>query len=121
MENDPEIADDVVLFRRISPLWIKADDSVSSAAFQNQSGHDAFSVIIASLLILKPGDSALSMVLDGFSGYSLVSFTVGNARSLNQGVTHVPIDVEPAHGQVNGAKSKSIRRKFSGFAKRLDT
>lgn len=76
--DDKSIADDDILLRRITPEWVKnAHDpqlrSVSSAAAQNQPGHEAMSAHLASVLD-EQGIPYKSM-LEGFPGYGLIEFT----------------------------------------------
>lgn len=116
--DDPSIADEVALWRRVHPDWMIVDYNqgsrrLSSQAFQNQRGHDAFSVCIscdAAELGAGPTD-----LLVGHSGYGVASFPAGLARELEQGVVRVPEEGELAHGHVIGRKTK---RHMRGFADR---
>lgn len=54
-----------------------------------------------------------SELLKNHPGYRLVSFTAEFLRSLRQGLIRSPKSDEPAHGEVTGQKSDSIRKKMS--------
>ena len=114
--DDPSIADDVALWRRVHPAWVILDQNrggrrLTSQAFQNYPDNDAFSVCIscdAEEIGAAPRD-----LLAGHDGYGVASFSVGVARELNQGVVRVPDDRELAHGHVIGKKPKSVMRAFA--------
>lgn len=113
--DDPSIGDDEILYRRINPDWMR-DGALTSQAFQNYPGHDAFSIHIDG----KLGDMEASDLLDDFPGYKLALFKAGDARALDQGVTHVPEPDDPSHGHVNGKKSKPTKRNLARIAQILD-
>lgn len=113
--NDPEIGDDEKLYRRINPNWLPGG-KLSSQAFQNYTGNDAFSIHIDG----KLGDMDMRDLLENFPGYRLAVFTAGQARALAQGVIHVPEPDDPSHGHVNGNKSKGVRKGFARIAQLID-
>ena len=103
-EDDPSIADDERLFRRIPRTWVDWDEhgnaSISSAAFKDEE----LSINIESVMMRdrRPPVDAIR----GYPGYGLAALTAGHARSLNQLVVREPIEQEPAHGVVFGKKKR---------------
>ena len=81
--DDPSVADDCRLYRRILPDQVARDDR-------------------------QP-----SQLLENHPGYRLVSFTAEFLRSLQQGLIRSPTPDEPAHGGVTGSKPYSVRKKMS--------
>ncbi|MGH8578882.1 MAG: hypothetical protein ACREVK_01730, partial [Gammaproteobacteria bacterium] len=49
-------------------------------------------------------------VLEGHEGYALAALTARLARSHGQGIMRKPLDDDPAHAEVFGAKSRSVRK-----------
>ena len=112
--DDQEIPDSEVLYRRIAPVWVEPDPisgerRLTSAAFQNQQGHEAFSVHRSTLI--NPEN-----VVAPFPGYGVVCFTAGEARSLGQGVTPEPTIDDPSHAHVIGRKTGGVKNKFRSIA-----
>lgn len=109
-EDDPNVADDEVLLRRIAPGQVQWGEAggpeISSAAFRELE----LSVNIKSTM-LRDG-RAVKDSLRGHSGFGLAAFTARHARSLDQAVFPEPTPEEPAHGVVHGRKSRSIARKL---------
>lgn len=110
-EDDPNIADDDRLFRRIPRTWVNWDEhgnaSISSAAFKDEE----LSINIESIMTRDerlPDDA-----IRAYPGYGLAAFTAGHARSLDQCVAPDPVPEEPAHGVVYGQKKRG------GVAQRL--
>lgn len=115
-EDDPTIADDAQLWRRIPPWHIVDDKNVggkriSKAAFEDHPDGSPMSVVLGGL-VLELGRTAESVVAD-HAGFCLASVTAGFARSLNQGVVRRPLVEEPAHAEVFGKKTESVRRRFA--------
>lgn len=114
--DDPSIADDTLLLRRIltrpdlSVVW---DDNLgrwrpSSAAFDDHPNGTPMSVVLSDTLesLGRPLESAL----DGHEEtHSLAAITANDARHHAQGVAREPTVEEPAHGVVFGKKSKKAR------------
>ena len=110
--DDPAIADDEILLRRLQPDWIVPGDSgrmrIASAAFK----HEELSILFRSLLSQQRRSD--SDALRDHPDNSLCSFTAGLARDLGQGVvydTQPPHD--PAHGLVIGKKRKSVANRLA--------
>lgn len=103
-EDDPNIAGDDKLFRRIARTWIHWDEhgnaTISSAAFRDEE----LSVNIESVMARdgRPPADAIRK----YPGYGLASITASHARSLNQRVAPDPLDEEPSHGVVYGPKKR---------------
>jgi len=111
--DDLTIADDADLWRRIPP-WHLVDDQntgtarISKAASEDHPNGSPMSVTLAaeSLAI----DRGPAQELEGFC---LASVTAGLARKLKQGIARRPLDENPAHAEVFGKKTNSVRKNFS--------
>ena len=124
-ENDPSITDDVVLWRRIIPDWLVDDGNggrrLSSGAFQNASAKYHEEQMVPHGYTHSPAMStnfAAKTTIQNFLSDSpdnfIVSFTVGLARELNQGVLSTPLPQDLAHASVTGnKKTKRIKRGFA--------
>lgn len=113
-ENDPSISDEVVLWRRVHPDQLVHNTNLNemrptSQAFQNTSGSDGMSVNIAD-------ETTAEDTLRGYEGHFIVSLGVGFVRGLNQGVVRKPLTNNPAHAEVTGNKTKSVKKKLSNAA-----
>lgn len=118
-QDDATIADEAELWRRIPPWHIVPDHNlggkrISKAAFEDHPDGSPMSVVLGQE-VLADGRDAASIVQD-FDGFCLASVTAGLARSLNQGVARRPLPDEPAHAEVFGKKTDSVRRKFARSA-----
>ncbi len=113
--DDLSIRDNSDLLRRIpfvkgsQVVW---DDNVkrykpSSAAFNNTTGSNSMSIVLAEKLEKgrKPSD-----VVMGYDNNCLISFKARVARENNQRIIHDALPDEPAHGSVIGEKSKKVKR-----------
>ena len=105
--DDPSIARNEVLLRRVQPDWIVPGNHgrmrIASAAFK----HEEMSILFYALLRsqCRPAEDALS----GHSDNVLCSITAGLARDLGQGVAYdVDPPNDPAHGLVFGKKTKAV-------------
>lgn len=103
-EDDPSIAGEERLFRRIPRTWVGWDEqgnaAISSAAFKDEE----LSINIESFMTRDgrpPADA-----IRAYSGYGLAAITAAHARSLNQRVAPDPLEEEPAHGVVYGHKKR---------------
>ena len=118
--DDPAIADDAELWRRIppnspdSPNWVIFDEKrerwrPSSGCFKG----DEMSVALADIVI-GSGGTAKAYLAD-HEAYGLASITAGLARSSKppQGVCPDPGADQPAHALVVGPKTDSVRRRFA--------
>ncbi len=114
--DDLTIQDEAGLWRRIHPKQLVVDKNrgvirPSSAAFQDPSDGSCLSIVI--------GDVALSfgrtpeIVMANHREYFLASFSAGLARNFGQTVCRVPVEEEPAHGEVCGVKSKTVQKAFA--------
>ena len=103
-EDDPSIADEERLFRRIPRTWIDWDDdgraAISSAAFKDEE----LSINIESVMV-RDGRPPADAIRE-YPGYGLAAITAAHARSLSQAVSSDPIPEEPAHGVVYGQKKR---------------
>jgi len=114
--DDPAIADDVDLWRRILPRWVVRDENtgelrLSSAAFDDSPDGSPMSVIIEKIAMAQQITPA--KVLSGYDGYSLCAFTAGAARALELRIATRPeVRGEPAHGFVVGKKTGSVKKQL---------
>lgn len=100
-----EILDEDDLYRRVPPLWMKGDGSITSGAFQNTRDTDDMSVDLGRLT--TPEETALAM-----EGCCVVSFKAKSARRNEQDVFHDPEKDNYAHSTVRGKKTNRIRREL---------
>ena len=103
-EDDPSIAGEERLLRRIPRTWFDWDEhgnaAISSAAFKDAE----LSVNLESVMARDghpPADA-----IRNYPGYGLAAITAAYARSFNQRVARDPLDEEPAHGVVYGQKRR---------------
>lgn len=113
--DDPTLDDELPLWRRIPPQFVKDlnTDTVrpTSQAFQNLPGKMAFSVWISS--VARAHNGSPDDLVAGHEGYGAVEFTAGTARELGQAVSREPEPDQPAHGHVTGRKSRKTRSEFA--------
>lgn len=98
--------------RRISPLWLKAPDKVSSAAFHNAKGTDRMSVNWLAL-------SSVEHTLSGHPGYGVASITAALCYSLQQQPVYSPEEDNVAHCNIVGDKTDAISKRFRDGAQYL--
>jgi len=122
--DDPSIADESELLRRIPPQHFFRDDNSglvrpSSAAFEDDDDSDPMSVYLATVLAAERRQA--TSVLAGHEGYALASITAGLAREKNQTVHPDPLTEETSHAVVCGDKrsgnKKSAKKAFAMNAK----
>lgn len=109
--DDGSIWDSWSLLRRVHPTQIVRDDNsgnsrVSSGVFRDLE----MSVDAEELWEAHGRDWRAS--LDGYDGYSLVRFAAVVPRSMGLPVIHSPLPDNPAHTEVHGKKTGSMRDKF---------
>ena len=119
-EDDSTIADDAELWRRIPPRHIVPDNTnggvrISKAAFEDHPNGSPMSVTLAKES-LAAGRGAYALLI-GHIDFCLASITAGTARSLKQGIMRKPLVDDPAHAEVFGKKTDSVRKKLSKAAK----
>lgn len=118
-EDDPTIVDDAELWRRIPPWHVVEDKNrggkrISKAAFEDHPDGSPMSVVLGGEVIASGRDA--QSVVAGHAGFCLASVTAGLARSLNQGIMRKPLEEEPAHAEVFGKKTDSVRKRFARAA-----
>ena len=113
LSDDPSILDSASLWRRIPPWHFVFDHNLnvlrpSSAAFDDHPNGSPMSVVLGDDLLAagRPPKSALA----DCAGFALASLAAGLARSTGQGIMRAPLPEEPAHAEVFGPKSGSVRR-----------
>ncbi len=120
--DDKTIDDDTLLYRRIMNqpdppvsqiIW---DDNKkswrpSSIAFCDHPNGSAMSVAIDDTL--KKEGLSPDALLAGHENFSLALFPTRIARENAQGVIRNPLENDPAHGEVFGKKTKSVKRAFA--------
>lgn len=114
--DDPTIADDSGLWRRIHPRWVVADENrggfrVSSAAFDNSEDGSPTSIHLEE--VAKENGLTAADILRPFVGYAMASLTAGDARACAQSVGRDPQPEDPTHGFVAGQKSKRVKKQLS--------
>lgn len=114
--DDPTIADDAALWRRIPPTWAVADENrgglrVSSAAFADSPDRSPTSILIAET-VFATGRGPEDVVHEG---YGLAALTAGQARQCVQAVARDPWP-DPAHGLLVGPKTTRIRKRLAAAA-----
>lgn len=110
-EDDLTISNEDVLWRRISPLDFVHDENSgriqpSSNAFRDHPSGTPMSVSLAA-------ETTAVEVLDGHPRFALAGFTAGFARGLKQGITRRPLPEDPAHAEVFGRKTRSVRKRLA--------
>lgn len=105
--GEPPIADDAVLWRRVSltnPDVTTYDENQgrmrpSSAAFSDPPDGSSMSAFVA-------GEASVEQVLQGHDGYGLATFPIQVVRDLGLTVVRVPAG-GPGHVEVVGEKRKA--------------
>lgn len=113
--NDADISDHAELWRRIPPSQWVWDEKIggkrpSTQAFDNSRDGSGTSVVLAE-------ESTIEIVLQGHSGFGLAMLTAGSARNAGQGVRRVPIQGILGHAQIEGTKTKSVKKKLVDASK----
>jgi len=108
--DDSSIRDDAELWRRV-PHWQYEEEedgsiTLSSAVFSPRR----LSVTIAED-VLTSGRTPENIV-EEFPNFGLLGITAGNARACAQIIYRLPENDEPAHAEVYGNKTKSVKRKL---------
>ena len=116
LTDDPSIADEAHLWRRVPPWHFIFDANLgrvrpSKAAFDDDEDGSPMSVVLADLVVAS--GRGPQHILTGPDRFALAAITAGLARSKKQGVARDPQPDEPAHGLVFGKKTDSIRRAFA--------
>ncbi|MBK7536597.1 MAG: hypothetical protein IPI49_14760 [Myxococcales bacterium] len=100
-----EISDDEQLHRRIHPMQVKDDGTISTAAFTDPE----MSVDRAQIWTAQRS-------LEGHPGMGIAAFTAGFARTLKEPQEVVPDVTElfrPAHALVKGKKPKATQKQLA--------
>lgn len=101
--DDPTIANNDELWRRVPPQQLITEDDgsprASSAAFDDEE----LSVNVAK-------DTTMDKTLAGHAGFSIVGFPAGLAREHEQRVVRKPLPDNPAHAEVIGRKTGSVKK-----------
>lgn len=111
--DDPEIAPDDVIIRRISPHYVVPDQNrgglrISTAAFSPSNGEDGgMSVDIEKLILAAGLDPREFVASPEFTG--AVSFTAEAVRSLGLRIGLEPLETNPYHGEVWGPEERPSR------------
>jgi len=106
--DDPGIADDAVLWRRIPPdkVAVLPDGNLRPESWVFGDDEDGQPV---SIVIAGP-EAAVADVMRGHEGYGLVAFTAADARRHGLAVRRDPTPGQPAHGVLIGPKTRGVRR-----------
>ena len=98
--------------RRVHPVYLKDDRSISPAAFQNTSGTDRMSVNWERL-------SGVEATLEGYPDHGVASITAEVCWKLDQQIQRTPVEGNPSHCDVVGQKPKRVQRVFAKAARWL--
>lgn len=114
--DDPTIADDSILWRRIHPSWIVADENrggfrISSAAFDNSEDGTPTSIHLEE--VARAFGQTAEAILRPFVGYGMAALTAGQGRGCGQAIGRDPLPDDPTHGFIAGQKTKSVKRRLS--------
>jgi hypothetical protein len=114
--DDSTIGDEDVLLRRIPPVWWIPDENLgrlrpTSQAFNNHGNGSPMSVHLQK--VLEEHRLPVNSVLEGHVGFALASITAGLARTHAQRIRRKPLDDDPAHAEVFGEKTRSVRKAFA--------
>lgn len=115
-EDDVTILNESALWRRIRPEQTIFDANLgrlrpTSDAFGNSSDDSGMSVIIGDQ-VLEEGRTPQQLLHD-FPGFSLAAFQALLARERGQIIIRDPIPEEPAHAEVIGKKTGSVKSAFA--------
>jgi len=117
-EDDPSIADDDVLYRRVHPKQVKWDEAgvlavrAGSGEFEDSEDGTGCSVAIKS--VMEQHGLGISDLLRGYeSEQGLAEFFARDARAVGFGVIHKPLASDPAHGELTGPKPPSARKRLA--------
>jgi hypothetical protein len=117
--DDPSIPPEERLLRRV-PHWHFVNDRnlarqrPSSAAFEDHPNGSPMSVHLESVLVGL--GLRIDSVLAGHPHFALASISAAVARANGQGICRRPEPRDPAHAEVFGPKSGSVRRRFAKLA-----
>ncbi|MBI2930471.1 MAG: hypothetical protein HYY16_02370 [Planctomycetes bacterium] len=119
-QDDPALPDTAVLWRRVHPKWIVADESprgyrLSTAAFDDDPEGGPTSVILADDIIAAGGSPANALLRH--PEHALVSITAGDARKAGQKVAREPLADQPSHAVIVGNKTYSVKRSLARAAR----
>ena len=114
--DDPEIADEVPLLRRIPPWHFVPDDNdgsyrPSSAAFEDDEDGDPMSVYRGDVIEAERGQPQRVML--DHEDFGLVALTAETMRQKQQTVHPAPLCEEPSHTVICGPKTRGTRRFFA--------
>jgi len=115
--DDPTIGDDEELWRRIPQYWIDEDPftgdaRIQSPAFDDPRDGTPMSVYLGSV-VRAAGLGPESVLMPGFA---LAAVTTGTARENGLGIHRAPLPDQPAHAEVFGTKTKSVKRRLARAA-----
>ena len=108
--DDSSIQDDAELWRRVPPHQYQKEDDGSIRPSSAVFSRTRLSVTIAED-VLTSGRSPENIV-EEHPNFGLLGITAGNARACAQIVYRLPENDEPAHAEVSGKKTKSVKRKL---------
>jgi len=114
--DDPEVADDVALLRRVPPRHFIRDDNEgcyrpSSAAFVDDADGHPMSVYRTDVINAEGGEP--ERVMADHAGFGLVAIAAGTMREKEQTVHPDPLSDETSHALVCGPKTKGTRKFFT--------
>lgn len=99
------IADSELLHRRIHPMQVKPDGTISSGAFRDSE-----------MSVDRAQYCTSEQTLHGYESHGISAFLASYARQQGQEVVAAPELLNLAHALVNGKKSKSLAKAFAKTA-----
>lgn len=109
--DDGSIDSNWSLLRRVHPSQIVRDDNAGVTRVSSGAFRDAEMSVDAEEIWQANGQDWHSS-LTGYPGYSLVRFAAALPRTMGLAVIHLPLATNPAHAEVHGKKTGSIRNRF---------
>ena len=108
------LEEDDEFHRAIHPDFMKSGGRISPGAFSNATGTDRMSVDWASMATLQQTFDRWTVWGDG---RGVASITAKLCWSSGQTIEYTPNETNPAHSEVIGNKSDSVRKKIAKSAK----
>lgn len=114
--DDPTVADQAELLRRIPPRHFVFDEGIgrvrpSSAAFEDDADGDPMSAYRRDIVDSETG--GLQRVMAGHAGFGLASLTARQFRFEQQTICPDPLPEESSHAKICGPKPHSVRRRLA--------
>jgi hypothetical protein len=103
-QDDPSIAHQDRLFRRVHLVQVVRDDDTGLARISSSAFRDKELSINIESVLLSGGQTAVAC-LEKYPNHKLAAITAGEARQYQQAVCRDPLPEVPSHGLICGSKS----------------